>query len=57
MTDRKTQFNVYLPPELVRAIKHRCVDEGLSLSAFVERTMGDYLEKSSAASASTDQEQ
>lgn len=41
----KTQFNVYLPPELVKAVKHRCVDEGLSLSAFVERVLGEYLEK------------
>ncbi|MFC7403631.1 CopG family transcriptional regulator [Georgenia alba] len=39
----KTQFNVYLPPELVRAVKHRCIDEGVSLSAFVERILTDYL--------------
>ncbi|MFD1718887.1 ribbon-helix-helix protein, CopG family [Georgenia deserti] len=39
----KTQFNVYLPPELVRAVKHRCIDEGVSLSAFVERVLSDYL--------------
>ena len=34
---------MYLPAELVREIKHRAIDEGLSLSALVERVMGEYL--------------
>lgn len=42
---RKAQFNVYLPADLVREIKHRSIDEGLSLSAFVEHVMSDYLEE------------
>ena len=40
----KQQFNVYLPPALIRRLKYRALDDQLSLSDLVERALERYLE-------------
>ncbi len=41
----KQQFNVYLPPELVRELKHAAIDDRLSLSGYVERIFREFLKR------------
>jgi predicted HicB family RNase H-like nuclease len=43
--DRKQQFNVYLPPSLIRRAKHAAVDEAVSLSKLVENALEAHLDR------------
>ena len=43
MKEEKQQFNVYLTPHTIKQMKHRSIDEQLSLSDLVEKVFTTYL--------------
>jgi predicted lactoylglutathione lyase len=43
MKEEKQQFNVYLTPDIIKRIKHRSIDEQLSLSDLVEKVLTGYM--------------
>ncbi|WP_129667028.1 CopG family transcriptional regulator [Phytoactinopolyspora endophytica] len=40
----KVQMNIYLPPALVRRVKHKAIDDDTSLSNLVEQALTEYLQ-------------
>jgi len=42
-SERKVKITIYFPPDLVKRVKHACVDLDMTLSDFVRSAVEEYL--------------